>query len=89
MVSTHTPLNRKCLQVYIFEDNNFKPDVSEKYIDSYEYNGCYYHHCPNNCYIVSKIKNKAWLDKLEKTKEKDVKRRNFLISEGYNVITIQ
>ena len=89
-------------------DNNFKPEVSQKYIDSYvwmdyimtdqkikilhrmnnskeirignylvdvfcpinntvyEYSGCYYHHCANNCYIVSKIKNKAWLDKLEK-----------------------
>ena len=32
----------------------------------YEYNGCYYHHCSNNCYIISKIKNKVWLDKLEK-----------------------
>ena len=119
------------LHIRRYADNNFKPEVSEKYIDSYvwmdyimidqkikilhkmnnskeirignylvdgfcprnntvyEYNGCYYHHCPNNCYIVSKIKNKAWLDKLEKTKEKDIKRRNFLISEGYNVITIQ
>ena len=46
----------------------------------YEYNGCYYHHCKNNCYIVSKIGNKAWLDKLEKTKKKDIKK--FLLSEG-------
>ena len=48
----------------------------------YEYNGCYYYHCSNSCYI-------AWLSKLEKTKRKDIIRRNFLISKGFKVITIQ
>ena len=25
---------------------------------AYEFNGCYYHHCPYNCFIVQNIKNK-------------------------------
>ena len=119
--------------VYIrrFEHSDFRPELSEKYIDSYvwmdflmkdkkikilhklnnskeirignylvdgfcirtktvyEYNGCYYHHCPHNCNIASRIKSKTWLSKLQKTKTKDMIRRNFLISQGYEVITIQ
>ena len=55
----------------------------------YEYNGCYYHHCTNNCYIASGIKSKTWLSKLEITKRKDIIRRNFLISQGFKVITFQ
>ena len=27
----------------------------------YEYNGCYYHKCPHNCFIVKRIKNKNGL----------------------------
>ena len=83
-------------------ENDFRPEVSEKYIDSYvwmdyimmtenieilhklnngkeirfanylvdgycvstktvyEYNGCYYHKCPLDCFISKKIKNKKW-----------------------------
>ena len=54
----------------------------------YEY-GCYYHHCKNNCYIASRITSKTWLSKLEKTKRKGIIKRNFLISQGFKVITIQ
>ena len=86
--------------------NNFRPEVSEKYIDAYvwmdyimdreqifiqpklnnqnevrfgnylvdgycittktvyEFNGCYYHHCPYDCFIVQNIKSKKWIDKI-------------------------
>ena len=111
--------------------NNFRPEVSEKYIDSYvwmdyimereqifiqhklnnqhevryvnylvdgycittktvyEFNGCYYHHCPYNCFIVQNSKSKKWIDKIRLTREKDKQKRKFLTEQGYRVITIQ
>ena len=111
--------------------NNFRPEVSEKYIDSYvwmdyimerdqifikhklnnqhevrfgnylvngyrigtktvyAFNGCYYHHCPHNCFVVKNIKNKKWLDKIKLTEEKDKQKRKFISEQCYNVITIQ
>ena len=97
--------------------NNFRPEVSEKYIDSYvwmdyimdteqifiqhklnnshevrfgnylvdgycistktvyEFNGCYYHHCPYNCFIVQNIKCQKWLTKVRLTQEKDFQKK--------------
>ena len=113
------------------KQNNFRPEVSEKYIDSYvwmdyimkteniqilhklnnrkeirfgnylvdgycistktvyEYNGCYYHNCPYNCYIVKRIKSKKWLKKLQKTQMKDEIKKKILIAQGLKYISIQ
>ena len=110
---------------------NFKPEVSEKYIDSYvlmdflmnkekikilhklnnqreirignylldgfciqnktvyEYHGCYYHYCSEDCPTVKKIKSLKWLEKIKKVQKKDLKKRNFLINLGYKYVSIQ
>ena len=112
-------------------DNNFRPEVSERYIDSYvwldylsckegikiqhklnnrreirignyrvdgycfknktiyEFNGCYYHNCKFNCYIVRKITSKSWLDRLARVQVRDQIRKKFLISQGYQYVSIQ
>ena len=114
-----------------YHQNNFKPEVSERYIDSYvwldylmkrdkvkilhklnnqkeirignflvdgfcaktktvyEYNGCYYHYCRYNCHIMKKITSKNWLKKLKQVQQKDERKKQFLISQGYKYISIQ
>ena len=115
--------------VYVrrISSSNFKPEVSEKYIDSYvwmdyimknekikilhklnnkkeirignylldgyciqnktvyEYHGCYYHYCTEDCPTVKKIKSHKWLEKIKKVQKKDVKKKNSLLSLGYNM----
>ena len=98
-------------------DNNFRPEISEKYMDSYvwmdyimvkenikilhklnnskeirignflvdgyapttktvyEFQGCYYHYCWDDCPIVRKIKSSHWLKKLRKLKSKISEKR--------------
>ena len=93
-------------------DNNFRPEISEKYMDScvwmdyimvkenikilyklnrskeirignfsvdgycptlktvYEFQGCYYHYCRDDCPILKKIKSSHWLKKLRRLKSK-------------------
>ena len=55
----------------------------------YEFNGCYYHHCKYNCFIAKGTVDKTRLLKIRKVQEKDKKKRLFLISRGYKVVTIQ
>ena len=45
----------------------------------YEYHGCYYHYCSEDCPTVKKIKSLKWLEKIKKVQRKDLKKRNFLI----------
>ena len=113
------------------KENGFRPEVSERYIDSYvwmdylmltenikilhklnngkeirfgnylvdgycvstktvyEYNGCYYHKCPHNCFIFRGIKSEKWLKKLEKTQEKDDIKKIFLLTQGLKYVSIQ
>ena len=113
------------------QENNFRPEVSEKYIDSYvwldyisktenvkilhklnngkeirfgnylvdgycvstktvyEYNGCYYHNCPFNCFIVKRIKSKKWLKKIQETQIKDDIKKKFLLGQGLKYVSIQ
>ena len=113
------------------EENQFKPETSEKYIDSYvwmdyimksqkikimhklnhtrevrigsylvdgycvenktvyEFNGCYYHHCKYNCYIINQIKNQSWIQKIKKVSERDEKKKQFLLSQVHKYISIQ
>ena len=97
-------------------DNNFRPEISEKYRDSYvlmdnimvkenikilhklnnskeirignylvdgtktvyEFQGCYYHYCQDDCPIVKKIKSSHWLRKIKKTQIKDIRKKNSL-----------
>ena len=119
--------------VYVrrLSSTNFKPEVSEKYIDSYvwmdfvmrnenikilhklnnqreirianylldgyciqnktvyEFHGCYFHYCTENCPTVKKNKSHKWLEKIKKVQQKDLKKKNFLISLGYNYVSIQ
>ena len=119
--------------VYVrrYSDTSFKPEISEKYIDSYvwmdyimhkenikilhklnnckevrignflvdgysprsktvyEFQGCYYHYCRNNCPIVKKIKSQKWIQKIKKTQRKDIRKKEFILSMGYNYISIQ
>ena len=114
-----------------YQHNNFRPEVSERYIDSYvwldflmksnkikilhklnnqkeirignylvdgfcaktktvyEFNGCYYHHCKFNCHIVKKIASNSWLKKLKQVQQKDERKKQFLISQGYMYVSIQ
>ena len=126
-------LNKKCLQGFVrrLSCTNFKPEVSEKYIDSYvwldflmknenikilhklnnqkeirianylldgysiqnktvyEFHGCYFHYCTENCPTVKKIKSHKWLEKIKKVQKKDLKKKIFLISLGYKYVSIQ
>ena len=119
--------------VYVrrFPENNFRPEVSERYIDSYvwldylsckegikirhklnnqkevrignfrvdgfcyqnktvyEFNGCYYHGCKFNCFIVKNLKNKTWSERLKKVQQRDKARKNYIISQGYKFVAIQ
>ena len=110
---------------------NFKPEVSEKYLDSYvwmdfimkkekikilhklnnqkeirignylldgyciqnktvyEYHGCYYHYCNEDCPTVKKIKSHKWIEKIKKVQRKDLRKKIFLINLGYNYVSIQ
>ena len=113
-------------------DNNFRPEISEKYMDSYvwmdyimvkekikilhklnnskeirignflvdgyapstktvyEFQGCYYHYCQDDCPIVKKIKSSHWLKKIKKTQIKDIrKKKEFIIFMGYKYAPIQ
>ena len=114
-------------------ENSFRPEVSEKYIDSYvwmdyvmqtstnnikilhklnnskeirfgnylvdgycietqtvyEFNGCYFHGCSHDCFIVKKIKNDAWKKRLMEVQSKDNIKRKYLESEGLKYISIQ
>ena len=114
-----------------YQHNNFRPEVSERYIDSYvlldflmksnkikilhklnnqkeirignylvdgfcaktktvyEFNGCYYHHCKFNCHIVKKTASNSWLKKLKQVQQKDERKKQFLISQGYMYVRIQ
>ena len=107
-------------------DNNFRPEISEKYMDSYvwmdyimvkenikilhklnnskeirignflvdgyapttktvyEFQGCYYHYCRDDCPIVKKIKSSHWLKKLRRLKSKISEKRNSLSLWGIN-----
>ena len=38
---------------------------------------------------MKKIKSHKWLEKIKKVQQKDVKKKNFLISLGYNYVSIQ
>ena len=120
-------------RVYVrrMSSTNFKPEVSEKYIDSYvwmdflmkkekikilhklnnqkeirignylldgyciqnktvyEFHGCYFHYCTEDCPTVKKIKSHKWLEKIKKVQKKDIKKKIFLISLGYKYISIQ
>ena len=113
--------------VYVrrLSENKFRPEVSERYIDSYvwldylsckegikirpklnnqkevrignfrvdgfcyqnktvyEFNGCYYHGCKFNCFIVKNLKNKTWSERLKKMQQRDKARKNYIISHGY------
>ena len=55
----------------------------------YEYNGCYFHGCPHNCWIVRKIKNQVWLKRLSDVQKKDQIKRKYLETQGLTYISIQ
>ena len=55
----------------------------------YEFNGCYFHGCPHNCFIIKKIKNQYWLKQLEEVQKKDEIKRKYLEGEGFTVVSIQ
>ena len=61
--------------------------VSSKIV--YEYNGCYYHKCPFNCFIFKKIQSKKWLRKHQRTQIKDDIKKKFLLAQGLNYVSIQ
>ena len=112
--------------VYVrrYSDTSFKPEISEKYIDSYvwmdyimhsesikilhelnnskevrignflvdgysprsktvyEFQGCYYHYCRNDCPIVKKIKSHNWIKKILKNSEEGYQKRGIYFVNG-------
>ena len=51
----------------------------------YEFSGCYYHYCRFNCHIVKKITSNSWLKKFKQVQQKDERKKQFLIYQGYIV----
>ena len=55
----------------------------------YEFNGCYFHGCSYDCFIIKKIKNHSWLKRLSEVQKKDQIKRKYLESEGLTFLSIQ
>ena len=55
----------------------------------YEFQGCYYHYCRDDCLIVKKIRSPNWIRTIKKTQMKDNRKKECILSIGYNYISIQ
>ena len=67
-----------------------KPDiVLPKYKTVIFVNGCFWHGHENCKYfVVPKTKTEWWIDKINKTKENDLRHANELISNGWQIIEL-
>lgn len=67
-----------------------KPDiVLRKYNTIIFINGCFWHgHEECKYFVIPKTKTKWWLNKIEKTKERDFNTKTLLTQLGWNIITL-
>ena len=67
-----------------------KPDiVLPKYKTAISINGCFWHgHYGCKYFVIPKTRTKWWLDKIEKTKERDQNNYKILRESNWNIIII-